>query len=70
MTLCNAPIRDVTASVTQSGLIGGGLALLIFGLRMCSLLGSKGRAAGWDDYTIAVAMAFAIPMAVFAPFRE
>ncbi|KAK1981520.1 CFEM domain-containing protein [Colletotrichum cereale] len=66
MTMCGAPVRNETTKPLLIGVIGGVIAFLVFGLRMCSGLPVSGRILGWDDWTIIVAMALAIPPTVFA----
>ncbi|KAK1590383.1 CFEM domain-containing protein [Colletotrichum navitas] len=67
MTMCGAPVRNETAKPLLIGVIGGAITFFIFGLRMCaSLLPVGGRPWGWDDFTIVIAMALAIPPTVFS----
>ncbi|KAH9904754.1 CFEM domain-containing protein [Xylariomycetidae sp. FL2044] len=67
-TMCGTPddIRDQTAVPLLVGVIGGAFAYLAFVLRMCSCLPSGGRLMGWDDYTIALTVAFSVPPTVFS----
>jgi hypothetical protein len=51
------------------GVIGGAFALLTFFFRMIVCSPWIGRKAGWDDYTIAVAVALTVPPTVFAVYR-
>ncbi|EFQ33760.1 CFEM domain-containing protein [Colletotrichum graminicola] len=66
MTMCGAPVRNETAKPLLIGVIGGAITFFIFGLRMCAGLPVGGRPWGWDDFTIVIAMALAIPPTVFA----
>jgi hypothetical protein len=64
--MCGAPVRDQSLKPMLVGVIGGVIALAIFGLRMCSGLPAGGRRMGWDDHVICVAVALATPPTVFA----
>ncbi|KAK2003009.1 CFEM domain-containing protein [Colletotrichum falcatum] len=66
MTMCGAPVRDESTKPLLIGVIGGAIAFVVFGLRMCSGLPVGGRILGWDDWTIVIAMALTIPPTVFA----
>lgn len=66
LTMCGAEVRDETSTPLLVGTIGGALALLVFGMRMCSCLPSGSRILGWDDWTIAVTVLLAVPPTVFA----
>ncbi|KAK2063987.1 CFEM domain-containing protein [Colletotrichum caudatum] len=66
MTMCGAPVRNETAKPLLIGVIGGAIALLVFGLRMCSGLPVGGRTLGWDDWTIVIAMALTMLPTIFA----
>ncbi|KAK6224072.1 hypothetical protein LQW54_000219 [Pestalotiopsis sp. IQ-011] len=65
-TMCGQPVRDYSATPLLVGVIGGAIALLVFIMRMCAIIPNKGRALGWDDYTIAVTVALAAPPTVFS----
>lgn len=60
------PYRDSSAVPALVGVIGGGVALLVFVGRIISVLTTQRRSLGWDDWTIAIAMALAVPPTVFA----
>ncbi|THY01204.1 hypothetical protein D6D03_05960 [Aureobasidium pullulans] len=64
--MCGAPVRNQTLKPLLVGVIGGGLALLVFILRMCAGLPVGGRPLGWDDYTICIAVALGTPPTVFS----
>ena len=70
MTMCGAPVRNETAVPGLVAVIGGAFALLAFLLRMAVCSPWMGRSMGWEDYTIAVAVALTVPPTVFAVFRE
>ncbi|KAI0018777.1 CFEM domain-containing protein [Xylariomycetidae sp. FL0641] len=68
-TMCGTPddMRDATMVPLLVGVIGGGIASLAFFMRVCAcVLPTGGRSVGWDDYTIGITMALAIPPTVFA----
>ncbi|KAH8668745.1 CFEM domain-containing protein [Xylariales sp. PMI_506] len=65
-TLCGGEVRDESLTPLLAGMIGGGVALLVFIMRMCSTLPRGGRMAGWDDYTMIVTVALATPPTVFS----
>jgi len=65
-TFCGLPTRDASAVSALIGVIGGGVALLVFVGRIISVLTSQGRSLGWDDWTIAITMALTVPPTVFA----
>lgn len=64
--MCGQPVRDDSATPLLVGVIGGAIALLVFIMRMCAIIPNKGRALGWDDYTIAITVALAVPPTVFS----
>ncbi|KAK2016002.1 CFEM domain-containing protein [Colletotrichum eremochloae] len=66
MTMCGAPVRDETTKPLLIGVIGGAIAIVVFGLRMCSGLPVGGRKLGWDDWTIVLAMILTMPPTIFA----
>lgn len=66
MTLCGAEVRDDSTTPLLIGVIGGAIALLAFLMRMCSAIPSGGRVLGWDDWTMAVCVALAVPPTVFS----
>ncbi|CAD0020580.1 unnamed protein product [Aureobasidium pullulans] len=68
--MCGAPVRNQTLKPLLVGVIGGGLALLVFILRMCAGLPVGGRPLGWDDYTICIAVALGTPPTVFSVLCE
>ncbi|KAF7536940.1 hypothetical protein G7054_g4094 [Neopestalotiopsis clavispora] len=65
-TMCGQPVRDDSATPLLVGVIGGAIALLVFIMRMCATLPHKGRQLGWDDYTMAITVALAVPPTVFS----
>ena len=68
MTLCGAPVRDDSNIPGLVGIVGGSVALFVFLLRAIAVSPVTGRMPGLEDYAIAVAMALAIPPAVFGVF--
>lgn len=52
------------------GIIGCALAVAAFILRMAASIGKQGRKVSWDDATMAVVLALAIPPTVFAHYRK
>lgn len=64
--MCGQLVRDDSATPLLVGVIGGAIALLVFIMRMCAIIPNKGRALGWDDYTIAITVALAVPPTVFS----
>ncbi|THX03582.1 hypothetical protein D6D17_05920 [Aureobasidium pullulans] len=68
--MCGAPVRNQTLKPLLVGVIGGGLALLVFILRMCAGLPVGGRPLGWEDYTICIAVALGTPPTVFSVLCE
>lgn len=65
-TMCGVEVRDDSTTPLLVGVIGGAIALLVFILRMCSALPSSGRLLGWDDWTMAITVALAVPPTVFS----
>ncbi|KAI1849609.1 hypothetical protein JX265_007948 [Neoarthrinium moseri] len=65
-TICGLPVRDERATPLLVGVIGGAVALLVFIMRMCSSLPTGGRLLGWDDWTMAITVAFAAPPTIFS----
>ncbi|KAH8199888.1 hypothetical protein TruAng_005944 [Truncatella angustata] len=64
--LCGVEVRNDSATPLLVGVIGGAVALLAFIMRMCSGLPASGRVFGWDDWTMAVTVALAVPPTVFS----
>lgn len=64
LTICGAEVRDNSTTPLLIGVIGGAIALLAFLMRMCS--GFVGRPMGWDDLTMALCVALAVPPTVFS----
>lgn len=69
MTLCQAPVRDDSKSVSYSGAIGGVLAVIAYGLRMTSRLPQCGGSLGWDDLAMTIAVLEVIPLSVLSVVR-
>lgn len=69
-TLCEAPIRDKTASAYYPGITGGVLALFAYTLRMVSRMPCLGGGLGWDDAVLTVAMLEVIAMTVLVKVCE
>lgn len=68
-TMCGAPVRNESLKPLLIGVIGGAFALMIFILRLCSVLPEGGRLMGWDDYAICAAVALGVPPTVFSVLR-
>jgi len=68
--MCGAPVRNESLKPLLVGVIGGAIALVIFLLRLCSVLPASGRLMGWDDYAICVAVALATPPTIFSILRK
>ncbi|KAF2123897.1 hypothetical protein P153DRAFT_302951 [Dothidotthia symphoricarpi CBS 119687] len=64
---CGEPVRYKGDQFIIIGITGIIFAVVAFALRMAASLGRDGRPLGWDDATMAVVVALAIPPAVFAP---
>lgn len=69
LTMCGAEVRDQTSTPLLVGVIGGAVAILVFGMRICSRLPSGSRILGWDDWTIAFTVLLAAPPTVFSVLR-
>jgi hypothetical protein len=70
-TMCGDPVRDESATPALIGIVGGAIALFVVLLRFGSVyLVKKARGATWDDWTIAITLAFAIPPSIFAVLRR
>ncbi|KLJ12295.1 hypothetical protein EMPG_12638 [Blastomyces silverae] len=66
---CGRPIRDRTKLISVTGVVGGGLALLAFSLRMMARLPFfNGGPFGMDDAMIIIAMIFTVPFTVLSVF--
>ncbi|KAH6229664.1 hypothetical protein HBI53_038060 [Parastagonospora nodorum] len=65
---CGAPVRVHGGDFTAIAIAGAAIAVAAFLLRMTASLGKHGRQVSWDDVTMAVVVALAIPPAVFAPY--
>jgi len=68
--MCGAPVRNESLKPLLVGVIGGAIALIIFLLRLCSVLPASGRLMGRDDYAICVAVALATPPTIFSILRK
>lgn len=66
---CGAPTRQKGDSFVYVAIAGAVLAVVAFMLRMAASLGKRGRQVSWDDATMALVVALAIPPTVFAPIR-
>lgn len=66
MTMCGAPVRDKSIEPLAIGMVFGGLALLIFIMRMCSKLSGSAQGMGMDDYMILLSVVLAGPPTAFA----
>ncbi|KAJ8117815.1 hypothetical protein OPT61_g1079 [Boeremia exigua] len=62
---CNVPTRDRSQSFVIIGVSGVSVAILAFLFRLGASLPKNGRQMSWDDATMAVVVALAVPPAVF-----
>ncbi|KAJ4983425.1 CFEM domain-containing protein [Stagonosporopsis vannaccii] len=65
---CGAPVRDRGHKFILIGMSGVAVAILAFVLRLGASLPKNGRQLAWDDATMGLVVALAIPPAVFAFF--
>ncbi|EOA83099.1 hypothetical protein ACJQWK_00584 [Exserohilum turcicum] len=65
---CGVPERYKGQRFLIGGIIGCALAVAAFILRMAASIGKQGRKVSWDDATMAVVLALAIPPTVFAHY--
>jgi hypothetical protein len=65
---CGVPVRYKGNKFVVIGLAGAAVAVVSFILRMAASLGKRGRQVSWDDATMALVVALAIPPAALAPF--
>lgn len=65
---CGVPVRDRGTSFFAIGVVGMAVALIAYLLRLGASLPKQGRPISWDDATMGLVVAFAIPPAVFAWF--
>ncbi|OHW97436.1 CFEM domain-containing protein [Colletotrichum incanum] len=56
-TMCHEPVRDKRLEQALVSIVGCGVTLIIFLIRISFILFSKDRELAWDDYAIIVAMA-------------
>lgn len=66
-TACGAGIRDQSADMTVIGLSCGGVAVVIFTIRIVSRLLAHQKKLFWDDWTMLLMVAIAIPPTILAP---
>ena len=66
-TACGVPVRRKGDTFVYVAIAGAVLAVASFMLRMAASLGKRGRQVSWDDATMALVVALAIPPTVFAP---
>lgn len=62
---CGVPERYNGKRFIVGGLVGCGIAIVSYVLRMAASIGKGGRQVSWDDATMAVVLALAIPPTVF-----
>ena len=67
---CGVPVRNKGGTFLALAIAGVVFAVVAFILRIAASLGRHGRRLWWDDASMAVVVALAIPPAVLAPFRE
>jgi len=65
---CGVPDRYKGDSFFAAAIVGCALALAAFVLRMAASIGKNGRLLSWDDLTMGVVLALAIPPTVFAHY--
>lgn len=65
---CGVPDRYNGDSFMAAAILGIALAVVAFILRMAASIGKNGRKLSWDDATMAVVVALAVPPTVFAPY--
>ncbi|CZT07021.1 related to integral membrane protein PTH11 [Rhynchosporium agropyri] len=63
-SICNRPFRNRTNVISITAIVGVSLALLAVILRFVSRM--KSRKPGMDDWTMAIAMGFVIPLSAMA----
>lgn len=66
-TVCGAEIRDHSADMTIIGLSCGAVAVVIFTIRIIFRLLMHQRKLFWDDWTMLLTVALAIPPTILAP---
>ncbi|EUC45108.1 hypothetical protein COCMIDRAFT_96449 [Bipolaris oryzae ATCC 44560] len=62
---CGVPERYSGEKFVVGGIVGCAIAVVSFILRMAASIGKGGRQVSWDDATMAVVLALAIPPTVF-----
>jgi hypothetical protein len=67
---CGVPERNIGHKFVIVAVVGCVLAVLAFILRMMAYVGKGGRQLSWDDATMAVVVALAIPPTIFAFYRK
>lgn len=62
---CGRPERYHADPFIYLGTVGAVAAVVVYLLRLCASIGKRGRALSWDDLTMGIVTACAIPPAVF-----
>ena len=62
---CGVPERYSGERFIVGGIVGCAIAIVSFVLRMAASIGRNGRQVSWDDATMAVVLALAIPPTIF-----
>lgn len=65
---CGVPVRDKGTSFIAIAVTGVAVAILAYLLRLGASVPKNGRQMSWDDATMGLVVALAIPPAVFAYF--
>lgn len=65
---CGVPVRDKGHDFIAIGISGIVVAVLAFLLRLGASIPKNGRKMSWDDSTMGLVVALAVPPAIFAIF--
>ncbi|KAK8011000.1 hypothetical protein PG990_009965 [Apiospora arundinis] len=69
-TMCHEPIRDESLNQALVAIVGCGVTLVIFLVRIIFQLFHNGRSLGGDDYSIIAAMAMTLSISCISPFAD
>ncbi|KZL82392.1 cfem domain-containing protein, partial [Colletotrichum incanum] len=69
-TMCHEPVRDKRLEQALVSIVGCGVTLIIFLIRISFILFSKDRELAWDDYAIIVAMAATLVVSSISPIAD
>ena len=67
-TACGAEFRDRSVDMTVIGLSCGGVALVVFIIRIIARLSTYQKTLYWDDWTMLLMVIITVPPTVLAPF--